>query len=83
MLQGRQRWSLCRSDILDFAVVVVCPVDSVFYCVLCFFLVSFDVSLLFSCTFPPHPSCRLISRPCPLTCVPPPEPRPLVGSVCI
>lgn len=42
-----------------------------------------SVSILFSCTFPPHPSCRLISRPCPLTCVPPPEPRPLVGSVCI
>lgn len=66
MLQGTQSWSLCRADILDFAVVVVPPVDSVFvYCVLCFFGIFHSVSLQFSCTFSPHLSCHLISRPCP------------------
>lgn len=51
MLRGRRRWSLCRSDVWDFSVVVVRPVDSVFfYCVLCFFLVSFTL----------FPSCFLV-----------------------
>lgn len=37
MLRGRRSTSLCRSDVWDFSVVVVRPVDSVFfYCVLCF-----------------------------------------------